>query len=158
MQGYNSTAPIYLSNFKKSPFVKEVGLFSVKESLDNSYWAAEDGVYKFEFLTGDGIVSNSSAPMYFQLIRYTPNYSYESFELTIQGMVNTDGTIEYGGGRLGVLKDSSIIWEDGEVWNKVDRIKIPPKENSVLNLQDIKANAIRNSQAFGNLYNNTYLY
>lgn len=150
-----SNQSIYIS--PRTTF-QDLNLQNIKQILESSYWANNEGVFQFQFLTDSQPLTNTVAPHQFQLVRYTPDINnYESFETVILGQLNNDGTFIYGAGRLGKLVGNGIAWIDGAVWKKVNYVP-RPKENP-LDLGVIQAQAYLDSQTvMGDIYNPTYLY
>jgi len=132
-------------------------LYNIKENIQQSYWASGEGVFEFQFLADNVPLTNVISPQMFQLIRYTPNYAYEAYQTVIQGRLNNDGSIEYGGGRTGKLMGNNIVWNDSMVWNRV--MKIAPKKSDLLDLGIIQKQARMDSNTLmDHVYKNTYLY
>jgi hypothetical protein len=106
-------------------------LNNIKDILTKNYWAnPKEGVFGFDF--NSTTFTNSVAPFYFTLTRFTPTYHYEAFKLTIPGFVDSNGTIVYGGGRIGKLVNDEIVWNDNKSWKKIDNL--PVKTTNLLNL------------------------
>jgi hypothetical protein len=150
-----SNQPVYISTFTTP---QDVNLYNIKTFLESSYWANNEGVFQFQFLTDDQPLTNTVSPHQFQLVRYTPDINnYESFETVILGQLNNDGTFIYGAGRLGKIVGNGIVWADGAVWNKVRYV--PRAKEDPLDLRLIQAQAYLDSQTvMGDIYNPTYLY
>ena len=150
-----SNQPATISIFT-TPQDKELWL--IKESLELSYWNSKtEGVFEFQFVTDNQPLTNVPVPHMFQLIRYTPNYSYESFQTVIPGRLNNDETFEYGGGRKGIITANGIKWNDGTMWHRLQ--KIPNKRQDQLDLGKIQAQARMDSRVLmGDIYTTNYLY
>lgn len=130
-------------------------LLAIKETLSKNYWAdPSEGVFKFNFNTTT--FTNSQAPFYFSLSRFTPMYNYNSFRLTIPGYVDTDGSIIYGGGRKGKLVNNQIVWVDNKTWTLVD--KVPQAKTNLMNLDYVLDQSTTDSNIIGNLVSNNYYY
>lgn len=134
-------------------------LKNIKNVLELSYWEnPNEGVFSFQFLITKSPATNTDYPLYFQLIRYTPDIQYNAFQIAIQGAITSEGFIIYGGGRLGKLsKDNdSIIWDDYSVWKKVVNVSTPTINK--LNLEYVKTKAESDTYTVGNIYQQNYLY
>lgn len=131
-------------------------LLKIKNKYANSYWANNQGVYVVQFDTGNQPLMNVPGIMRFQLIRYTPTYSFDAFSISIPGRMNNDGSIEYGGGILGMIsKDGNkIIWSDGTEWLKVDKV-IPPGTDA-LDIRAIDSQAYTDSIVMGDIQSRYY--
>jgi hypothetical protein len=145
----------HATNAVVSPFQNEndTMLWNIKTYLEQYYWVG-DGVYEFQFLSSAFPLVNIRGPYQFQLIRYTPDYMYNAFQTNINGIINGDGSIEYGGGRRGWLENNIIQWNDGKEWrqvNKVNRKKIDP-----LNLKNIQDLAKWDSATLGTVLEKYY--
>lgn len=132
-------------------------LWTIKSAIEQSYWSSNEGVFEFQFLSDNQPVTNTVSPHYFQLIRSTPDTGYDAFKTIIQGRLNSDGTIEYGGGKTGILTGKGIVWNDGSIWSRVNYM--PPAGKDILDLATIQAQARLDSAVLmGGIYNNKYLY
>jgi hypothetical protein len=147
--------PVYISALTTS---QDVSLQNIKAILESSYWANNEGVFQFQFLSDSQPLTNTVFPHQFQLVRYTPDINnYESYETVILGQLNNDGTFLYGAGRLGALNGNSIAWADGASWKQVNYVP-RPKENP-LDLRLIQSQAYLDSKTvMGDIYNPMYLY
>jgi hypothetical protein len=137
---------------------EDLSLWSIKELLSLSYWSSPGGVFEFQFIIDNMILTNVLTPYIFQLIRYTPDYvDDEAFKTSIPGRLNGDGSVEYGGGILGKLIGNNIMWVNGDVWTKVSNI--PERLPDILDLGVIRSQAIVNTNKLMNdIYLNNYLY
>jgi hypothetical protein len=132
-------------------------LIEIKTTLEQSYWKNNfEGTFEFQFLSDNMAITNTISPHYFQLIRYTPSFQYESFQTTIPGRLNGDGTFEYGGGRLGKLVGNQIIWNDKTIWNRV--AKMPKRDPDILDLNQITGQARLDSRTLWGVYERSYMY
>lgn len=149
-----SSAPAIISTFNAW---QDKALWTVKETIEQSYWASNEGVFEFQFISDNMPLTNTISPHYFQLIRHTPDYLHDAFQTLIQGRLNADSTIEYGGGRLGKLINNNIIWDDGTTWNRVSKMPVPNKD--ILDLSMIQAQAtLDSSTLMDGIYKSAYLY
>lgn len=100
-------------------------LYNLKEALESRYWAEPQSIYSFRFITDRSPLTNLRAPLYFQLLRYKPSsFNYRADVVSLDGVINNDGTIEYAGIK-GVLLNDNIKWSDGNVWTKIDNVPHP---------------------------------
>lgn len=143
---------------------KDKALNSIKDILSKNYWAnPTEGIFSFNFDTTT--FTNTEAPFYFSLSRFTPTYNYEAFRLTIPGFVDSDGSIVYGGGRIGKLVNSAsasggsvyqIVWNDNKSWTIVD--KIPQAKTNLMNLAYVLDQSTVDSNIVGNIVQDNYYY
>jgi hypothetical protein len=133
-------------------------LLNIKTSLSGNYWKSDlEGVFAFQFLTENTPLTNVISPHMFQIVRYTPDFNYESFQTTIPGRLNSDGSFEYGGGRYGQLNGNQIIWKHGGVWDRV--YPMIPRMTDLLNIDRMQAQAELDSKSLmGGIYQDNYLY
>lgn len=133
-------------------------LYQTKQKLELHYWANNEGVFQIQFLSDNAPLTNLNSPQQLQIIRFTPDImEYEAFQTIIPGRMNNDGSIEYGGGRLGILTSKGIQWADGAVWVAVQ--SVPPRRPDILNLNQIQKQAYLDSKVLmGNIYTKHYLY
>ena len=142
-----------LFNPDNNPIDKSLN--NIKDVLEKNLWAnPTEGVFSFNFDTTT--FTNSEAPFYFSLSRFTPTYNYNSFRLTIPGFVDTDGSIVYGGGRSGKLVNNQIVWNDNKSWILVD--KVPRAKTNLMNLDYVLDQATVDSNVVGNLVQDNYYY
>lgn len=137
----------------------DANLLKIKDALACSYWYnPNQGVFSFQFLSENMPLTNRISPHVFHLVRYTPDYNYDSFQTTIQGRLNSDGTFEYGGGQIGTLTSLELIsWSDKTIWRKTD--SMTPREEDPLNLKMITEQAKLDSMILmGKIYQYNYLY
>jgi hypothetical protein len=147
--------PVYISALTTT---QDVNLENIKSVLQSTYWANNEGIFQFQFLTDSQPLTNTVSPHQFQLVRFTPDIkNYEAYQTVILGQLNNDGTFLYGAGRLGALMGNVISWADGAYWKPV-RYVPRPFENP-LDLRLIQAQAYLDSKTvMGDIYNPTYLY
>jgi hypothetical protein len=133
-------------------------LYQIKQKLELSYWANNEGVFQIQFLSDNAPLTNLNSPQQLQVIRFTPDImEYEAFQTIIPGRLNNDGSIEYGGGRLGMLTSKGIQWKDGAVWVPVQ--SVPPRRPDIMNLRQIQKQAYLDSKVLmGEVYTRNYLY
>ena len=133
-------------------------LLDIKKALSCSFWKSpQEGVFSFQFLTENTPLTNVISPHMFQIARYTPDFNYESFQTTIPGRLNSDGSFEYGGGRYGILNGDTITWKQGGTWTRVNHML--PRNTNPLNLDQIQAQAQLDSKSLmDDLYKKNYLY
>lgn len=148
MQRHNVPVQISMLN---SP--EDIKLLDIKTRLQNSYWASPEGVFVFQFQT-DNQPLPLPGPMRFNLIRYTPDLKYQAFILAIPGIVNNDGSFNYGGGREGKIANDVIFWNDGGVWTPIKNI--PQVNADPLNLNTIVGQAKIDSVVIGGIYDKYY--
>jgi hypothetical protein len=140
-----------LFNPDNNPF--DISLNNIRDILSNNYWAnPTEGVFSFDFNTTT--FTNTTAPFYFSLSRFTPTYQYDAFRLTIPGFVENDGSIVYGGGRTGRLVEDQIIWNDNKSWKMID--KVPSAETPLLSLDYVLDQSTVDSNVMGNIVQNKY--
>jgi hypothetical protein len=133
-------------------------LLTIKQRLEGSYWANNEGVFQIQFLSDDAPLTNLLTPHQFQVLRFTPDIvAYQAFQTVIPGRLNNDGSVEYGGGRLGMLTNKGIEWVDGAVWAPVRFV--PPAPVDLLDLQSIQRQAYLDSKVvMDDIYAGHYLY
>lgn len=132
-------------------------LWKIKTVLENSYWAnPTEGVFNFQFSTDDNPLTNIKGPMRFNVVRYTPDVYYEAFVLAVPGIMNSDGTFEYGGGRKGMVSTNgtAVIWNDGAIWSRVDSVQ--KAKPDVIDLRKVRADARLSSVAMGDVIDRYY--
>lgn len=131
-------------------------LLTIKNIYADSYWTSTQGVFVIQFETGDQPLMNVPGMMRFQLIRYTPTYAYDAFSISIPGRMNNDGSIEYGGGIMGMInrEGNKILWNDGSAWLKVD--KVQPANSDLLDVRTIKNQAFLDSVITGDIQQRYY--
>jgi hypothetical protein len=146
-----------------SPYTspKDTSLYNIQQTLAGSYWACKSqGVFSFQFLVDYQPITNQQGIYFFNLLRYTPTYSYTAFNLSIPGRLNNDGTFEYGGGRTGMLKTINnnlcIVWDDGSIWHKVNQV--PATNTDIINLNLVESQAGLDSLTIGSIVNSHYYY
>ena len=134
------------------------GLLAIKQRLEGTYWANNEGVFQIQFLSDDAPLTNLMTPHQFQVVRFTPDIvAYQAFQTVIPGRMNNDGSIEYGGGRLGIVTAKGIEWIDGAVWAPVQFV--PPPQIDLLDLKQIERQAYKDSDTImGQIYTRHYLY
>jgi len=140
-------------------------LYAIKNFLENNFWGnKQEGLFQFQFYNEQGMpdsVRPTQGGWLFQIVRYTPDIYYNSFETSIQGMLNFDGTVSYGGGRTGKVNENNIHWFKNNwdlpvVWEKVSKMPLPKRNK--LDITDIRAQAQLDSVfLFGAVYNDKYL-
>ena len=161
MQRHNANPLYNISNSNSNS--NDLQLMAIAKKLSSGYWVdPSEGVFQFQFITDENFPLNLGYPYAFQIIRYTPDYNYEAFQLVLQGRLNNDGTFEYGGGRLGIILVNNngvpfIKWNDNGIWTYTQN---PPQvRNSVLNLNDITEQAYLDSNVLmDQIYKRNYLY
>lgn len=133
-------------------------LYQIKQKLELHYWANNEGVFQIQFLSDNAPLTNLNSPQQLQIIRFTPDImEYEAFQTIIPGRMNNDGSVEYGGGRLGMLTSKGIQWADGAVWVAVQ--SVPPRRPDLLNIHQIQKQAYLDSKVLmGDVYTRNYLY
>jgi hypothetical protein len=144
-------------------------LSNMKTVLENAYWMnPTEGIFNFQFLNDDKPFTNTLAPLYFQLMRYTPDItSYLAFQTSQQGIVLNNGLIQYGGSsalefdrstaRTGQLQqDGSIRWNDGSIWRRV--ANMPTAKTDLLDLNDIQHQAKLDSVTLQDVVSRNYYY
>lgn len=150
-----SNSPVSISVLS-NPQDKE--LYNIKQKLEGTYWSNNnEGVFQFQFLSDSAPLTNLLTPHQFQLIRFTPDIvNYSAFQTVIPGRLNNDGTIEYGGGRIGILGEKGILWLDGSMWYPTKFV--PSKNDNLLDLRKIQEQAFLDSATvMGSIYGK-YLY
>ncbi len=153
-----SSSPAMLPVGKFSSY-QDKNLMAISKSLSSSYWSSPtEGVFQFQFLIGPAPLTNQGYPSAFQLIRFTPDFSYEAFQTFIQGRLNNDTTFEIGGGLTGVLRGDVITWQNGNQWSRINSSGEPMARPDMLNLHDIQKQAYADSRSVNQIYTNNYLY
>lgn len=132
-------------------------LINIKNTIETSYWANDkEGVFEFQMLVEDSPVTNTSFPLYFQLVRYTPTDQYYAFQLNMSGRIDNMGYIEYAG-RIGkLINNNQISWNDGVSWYKVNKVQQPQLD--ILNLNKIETQAAIDSNIIGTILEKIYMY
>lgn len=139
----------------------DINLYHIMQTLRDNYWAGTEGVYNFQFLNNSNTLVNTSGPMYFQLLRYSPTWTQDptAWTISMQGRLNNDGTIEYAEGIKGKLHGDKIFWQPwwygGNVWKKVNFV--PPATNP-LDLDLIDKQARIDSEVIENIMEKNYYY
>lgn len=130
-------------------------LNTIKNVLSKNLWAnPTEGVFNFNFDTTT--FTNTEAPFYFSLNRFTPTYNYNSFRLTIPGFVDNDGSVVYGGGRRGKVVGNQIVWNDNKSWVMID--KVPKAKTNLMNLDYVLDQSTADSNIIGNIVQDSYYY
>lgn len=150
-----SNVPVAISDWTTP---QDRTLYQIKQELQLRYWANNEGVFQIQFLSDNAPLTNLNSPQQFQVIRFTPDIlEYEAFQTIIPGRLNNDGTIEYGGGRLGMLTSKGIQWMDGAIWIPV--MSVPPRRPDILDINKIQKQAYLDSKVLmGDVYTKNYLY
>jgi len=150
-----SNVPIAISDWTTP---QDRALYQIMQALQLRYWANNEGVFQIQFLSDNAPLTNLVSPQQLQIIRFTPDImEYEAFQTVIPGRLNNDGTIEYGGGRLGMLTSKGIQWMDGALWTAVK--SVPPARPDILDVKQIQKQAYLDSKVLmGDVYTRNYLY
>lgn len=150
-----SSVPIAISAWTTP---QDKTLYQLRRELQLRYWANNEGIFQIQFLSSPAPLTNLNSPQQLQIIRFTPDImEYDAFQTIIPGRLNGDGTIEYGGGRLGMLTAKGIEWKDGAIWAPVSNV--PPAHSNLLDLNQIQKQAYADSKVLMNdIYVKNYLY